>query len=221
MVNRHNNFGTLRLLFASLVIASHTPELLDGDRSRELLTMLFGTLTFGGLAVNGFFLMSGYLITKSMDSDPDLVKFAVNRVARIVPGFFAAFWISILLVGPFVTMQPVYTGDLMIENLLGSLILRTPTVPGAFEPAPIHHVNGALWTIAWEFLCYMAVAALGVVGLLNRRFRSADGRRRWPDCVGCYPDGSSDPLADQHDDREQLSVRRCLRLWRYILSVPG
>jgi hypothetical protein len=34
---KDNNFGTLRLFFASVVILSHSAEILDGDRSRELL----------------------------------------------------------------------------------------------------------------------------------------------------------------------------------------
>lgn len=91
MDHRRNNFGTLRLLLASLVIVSHTPEMLDGNRSRELLTMLFGTLSFGELAVDGFFIISGFLIAKSMILGGSLKVFFVKRVARIVPGFMAAF----------------------------------------------------------------------------------------------------------------------------------
>jgi hypothetical protein len=52
---RDNNFGSLRLLFAALVIVSHSPELMDGNRSREILTQDFGTLSFGDLAVGGPF----------------------------------------------------------------------------------------------------------------------------------------------------------------------
>ena len=51
-MSRANNFGVLRLLFAYLVIVAHSPELVDGNASRELLTQIFGTITFGGLAVD-------------------------------------------------------------------------------------------------------------------------------------------------------------------------
>src|SRR6476659_9650219 len=53
---RENNFTFLRLLLATLVLVSHSFELIDGNRGRELLTSLFHTVSFGELAVDGFFL---------------------------------------------------------------------------------------------------------------------------------------------------------------------
>lgn len=57
---RPDGFGFVRLLLATLVIVPHTTELIDGNRSRELLTSIFGTLSFGEIAVNGFFVVSGF-----------------------------------------------------------------------------------------------------------------------------------------------------------------
>jgi hypothetical protein len=36
-----NNVGLLRMILALLVIISHSPELIDGNRSREILTRIF------------------------------------------------------------------------------------------------------------------------------------------------------------------------------------
>jgi hypothetical protein len=45
-------------------------ELVDGDRHREILHRIFGTTTFGVMAVHGFFLLSGYLIVMSWEQVP-------------------------------------------------------------------------------------------------------------------------------------------------------
>src|SRR5690349_3903397 len=91
--HHRNGFGALRLIFASLVIVSHTPEIIDGDRRNEILTNVFGTISFGELAVFGFFIVSGYLITSSYLSSRSPIDYLLRRVARIYPGFIIAFLI--------------------------------------------------------------------------------------------------------------------------------
>ena len=81
-----NNFGAIRLALAFLVILSHSSEMIDGNRSRELLTQVFGTISFGELAVDCFFIISGYLITKSYLSSTSALEYLVKRVLRIYPG---------------------------------------------------------------------------------------------------------------------------------------
>jgi peptidoglycan/LPS O-acetylase OafA/YrhL len=168
---RQNNFNLLRLVLALLVMVAHAPELLDGDRHRELLTQLFHTLSFGELAVNGFFLLSGYLIVQSWDHAPDPVLFLRKRVLRIYPGFIVASLVSVYLVGPLGAEPARYFAELSTAKVLLALpILHAPMIPPVFDGMPYARVNGSMWTIAREFVCYLAVLALGLtIGLRNRR----------------------------------------------------
>lgn len=161
-----NNLGFLRLLFASLVLVSHAPELVDGNRSREILTRIFGTLSFGEVAVDGFFLISGYLITQSFDRDPEWRRFLLKRLLRILPGFFVASALC-LAIGPLVGGR---LREVSLRTyLLDFVFLGPPTVPGAFAGNAYQSVNGALWTIAYEFRCYLLVLMLGMIGALRHR----------------------------------------------------
>jgi peptidoglycan/LPS O-acetylase OafA/YrhL len=74
-----------------MVILSHSFELIDHNRARELLTRAFGTLSFGEVGVDGFFLISGYLVTKSLIETQSPARYLWKRILRIWPGYLAAF----------------------------------------------------------------------------------------------------------------------------------
>ena len=165
-----NNFGIIRLALATLVVLSHAPELLDGDRSREILSRLFGTLSFGEFAVDGFFLVSGYLITLSCERSRGSVNYLAKRVLRIYPGFVVAFLVSLLVAGWLAGgALATLTGRPGIEQIARMLTLQNPALEGAFARLHYPHLNGAIWTIAYEFRCYVLTLGLGALGLFRRR----------------------------------------------------
>jgi peptidoglycan/LPS O-acetylase OafA/YrhL len=158
-----NNFSSLRLLFASAVIFSHSPFILTGNVSLE---PHLATATLGELAVDGFFLVSGYLITKSFDQDGDIVDFFRKRVLRIYPAFLVNMLLCLFVLAPFVTRN--YRPSLLWLPRL--LFLEGAPVPDAFQGMPAPALNGPVWTLAYEFRCYILVAILGrVFGLRNIR----------------------------------------------------
>jgi peptidoglycan/LPS O-acetylase OafA/YrhL len=139
------------------------------------LTFLSGT-NAGDLGVGVFFLLSGYLVSSSWLSDPSLKRFAARRALRIYPAYALVVLALTFLLGPLVTTLPV--GEYIASGgtwryLLGNLsILHVQfDLPGVFAntPYPVA-VDGSLWTIRVEVLCYVGVAALGLLGFLRRRW---------------------------------------------------
>ncbi len=167
-LGRDNALGLLRLTFATLVIVSHTPEITDGDRSREPLSRIFGTISFGELAVDAFFVISGYLIVASYLHSPTIRNYLQKRLTRIYPGFVIASLVSLLIVAPAVGASWAEIRADLPRHLGKIAALQYLEVPGTFQSLGHTEVNGAVWTIAYEFRCYLLVVMLGLIGALRR-----------------------------------------------------
>jgi peptidoglycan/LPS O-acetylase OafA/YrhL len=180
---RNNNFNLLRLMAAGAVIVSHSYPLSLGKGTLEPLEDSLG-FTLGGAAVEAFFAISGFFIAQSFDRCGSLLDFLAARVLRLVPALAV---VSILLagiVGPLVSTldaRGYYASPDVwwyVPRAV-SIFWRQDTLPGVFAADPYPNiVNGPLWTLAYEVLCYSALVTAGVCGLLNKR--------RFPIFIGLY-----------------------------------
>jgi peptidoglycan/LPS O-acetylase OafA/YrhL len=174
---RDNGIGFLRLFFAAAVVWSHAYGIgrFGGD---PIFVVTRGNLTAGLLAVAGFFVLSGFLITRSFESLQNTGRFLWHRWLRIYPGYFVclvivAFGFAALaffhergtLAGFFFGFASPWS--YVASNAL--LMISQGDVRGvALQMTPPPVLNGSLWTLQWESLCYIGVAALGIAGAFRR-----------------------------------------------------
>jgi peptidoglycan/LPS O-acetylase OafA/YrhL len=167
-----NNFDVLRFALASLVIFSHSFALLSGsDATEPLYRLTRGQMASGEFAVDGFFILSGFLVTHSWTKSSGLGTFLRKRICRIYPGFIVVTMLSVLLLIPLACRIPFGTlpPGLLGRELLSLVTLRAVKPPGAFAENAIPALNGSLWSIPYEAWCYVGVAALGLAGAIRGR----------------------------------------------------
>ena len=133
-LNRNQVYDLVRIGFALLVILSHAAEISDGNKSREPLTRLFHNgMTFGLIGVDGFFLLSGYLILANWLTSPNLTTYLQKRILRIVPGYVVAVTASTLILGVVAPATPDFFTHLFNAKFLRSIfILGSPVTPPLF-----------------------------------------------------------------------------------------
>ncbi len=168
--SRANNFDSLRLVFAVLVIFSHAFPLGRGSNATEpLYALSHGQTTFGELSVWGFFVISGFLITQSWLRSPNTFKFLKRRVGRIYPAFIVLSLLTAVVIIPVAVRTHIYTNFSIRDFLINTLRLQGLESSSAFPENFSHTVNGSLWSIPYEFWCYLGVLFLGISRLLQRR----------------------------------------------------
>ena len=169
-----NNIDALRLVLAGLVVVCHCYKIARGSSlaAEPLARLSDGRIDLGEAAVDGFFILSGYLIAQSWERSRSLGSFARKRAARIVPGYLAAGVVAVLAAVLVGTPGGSWAdaGHALRANAGRLLALQEPVVPGSWPAPPEAGVaNGSAWTISYECWCYAGVATLGVLGLLRRR----------------------------------------------------
>lgn len=174
---RENNYDLLRLLLAASVVYSHSYGV-GGFGSEPLAVWSKEGIILGHLGVLGFFGLSGFLVSASFDRSGSAFSYLLKRVRRIFPGFWVCLLMTGFVIAPLIWMSAghglssfPWTG----EESATSYFLRNFFLPvkqhsvglvltDAAWPASI---NGSLWSLFPEFLCYLAVLALGLGGALS------------------------------------------------------
>lgn len=160
---KNKALNDLRLIAALLVVFSHS-FLLAG--SLDPLEKIIPTLTLARVGLAIFFVLSGYLITKSFLNDSNLKRFLAKRALRIFPALIAVSILTAFIVGPILTdltlkeyFSSIHT--YLYPVLVSLLYTFSQSLPGVLvgEPYPINQVNVSLWTLPIEFSAYLLTPA--------------------------------------------------------------
>jgi peptidoglycan/LPS O-acetylase OafA/YrhL len=156
---RRNSLNFLRLVLALAVIVSHTWPIGGYGPDPRIAGEKLGTW-----AVAGFFAISGYLIANSR-RHLSMSTFLTRRVLRIYPGYLVCLVVVAVLLAPLsVAIGPgsIQWSDAVsyidhniflkvFQDGIHDTLSQTPYGPAW---------NGSLWTLIYEFLCYLAIGVL-------------------------------------------------------------
>ena len=165
-----NHFNILRLVAAWLVIYGHAWPI-TGSMGGDLIGK-FTTIKFAGaVAVDVFFVVSGFLIAASLQRN-SVRGYLASRALRIVPALVVCVALTVFVLGPLLTTAPDYwrapgTWRYLWSN--ATLWRAEFFLPGVFSTLPQTAVNGSLWTLPVEARLYLLLLAASLLGALNAK----------------------------------------------------
>ena len=167
-----NGLNLLRLLLASSVLFAHG-FYISGD---GIGPHLAGD-NVGGWAVYGFFAISGYLITGSRFNKP-FWEYLLHRVARIFPAFLVCLVLIAFAFAPVGYLRQhgsldgfLTTPTTPFSYVVSNAGLRVSAYGVAHTPGPVPYPevwNGSLWTLYYEFLCYLIIGVVAGFAIVRR-----------------------------------------------------
>lgn len=169
--DRHHNALTMwRLVLAIGVILYHswplTGRQIDYGPAVRLLSNIFA---------DGFFVISGFLITAAWVRRPYLKEYWASRVLRIFPGLWVCLLVIAFVIAPIAAkvQHSTVTFSSELEYVVNNALLNVAyfDIDGTPTDVPYPGVwNGSIWTLFFVLLCDVMVSVLGIVGLLKRRW---------------------------------------------------
>jgi peptidoglycan/LPS O-acetylase OafA/YrhL len=165
---RDNNFNLMRLIAAIMVLYGHSFVLAVGASSAEPWLQL--GISPGSVAVDVFFVTSGFLVTGSLIERKELCSFVIARMLRIYPALLIVVALTVLVLGAYFSTLSI--GAYISEGETFKYWVKNSTLlsgsygylPEVFENNPFKKaVNGSLWTMPWEVKMYIVLLGVGIV----------------------------------------------------------
>jgi peptidoglycan/LPS O-acetylase OafA/YrhL len=178
---KNNAFDILRLLLALMVVYGHSWTYGFGQGSVSLkIKDMQNEIGFGELAVYGFFVISGFLITASLFRSKGLADFFTKRFLRIMPGFWACLLVLSVVFAPILYSIVHgdffgYFGKLGLEgykyfwsNIL--LEIKQTSIGDILAKSKIGKLDDPLWSLIFEARAFILLAIFWAIGVFRNKF---------------------------------------------------
>jgi peptidoglycan/LPS O-acetylase OafA/YrhL len=162
--DKNNHFNLMRMVAAAGVLVGHNGALLNLKLPYEEFINSYRVFT-GGVTVDVFFAISGFLVTASLFNRGSVISFLCARALRIFPGLWTMLLLITFGLGLCLTTVPV--AEYLTSPVTWRFLWKWGTVlngfandlPGLFQNSPYDQkVNASLWTISVEWRLYLILA---------------------------------------------------------------
>lgn len=162
---RENNFNLLRFIAALMVILFHNFMFLGNN------IFLYERVNIGSMAVDMFFIISGFLVSRSLLYNPSLFRYYISRFLRIWPALVLNSIVIAFIIGAILTknLDANYLAA-AVDYVYVNLTLHAPnvyTLPGVLENSLYSVVNSPLWTLGYEVFLYCVLALMSQTRLFR------------------------------------------------------
>jgi peptidoglycan/LPS O-acetylase OafA/YrhL len=168
--DKTNTFTALRIGFALLILYGHAIMIPIGLPITGAWPVFIDTIV--QFALDGFFILSGYMIASSVMRSTDLTSYSLSRVLRIFPGLIVTTLILWIVVGPLFSELSFFEYWSSAQTWAFPLLVigqgdPMAGLPEVFNASPLISMNGPLWTIRYELLAYVGIGILTAFGLFQ------------------------------------------------------
>jgi peptidoglycan/LPS O-acetylase OafA/YrhL len=156
-------------------MAKHRIALLDSFRLLAMISVLLYHFTspavhfpnathhlpvfkYGYLGVYFFFIISGFVISFTLENTPDLSSFYRNRFARLFPPMLLCSLITFSVVS-LLDPQFTFANTHQVRNFLPSLTFTNPNLWTQLSGQEFHWLSGSYWTLWTEVQFYLIASA--------------------------------------------------------------
>lgn len=172
-ISKENNLTFIKTLAAIAVIYGHSFAVVENSGMDIVSNITKGYAFSGGIAVDLFFIISGFLVTHSILSS-GILKYYIARFLRIFPALWIMLIVTVFIMGGIVSKLP-YTEYLFSKETwvyfrnIFFLWDGAYFLPQVFVGNHDQAINGSIWSVFTEVRLYILLSIIYLLGILKKK----------------------------------------------------